>query len=243
MEGYRLTTKGYITITLLFFILIVTPVAILTLGDCRGEAPPGDVPTPVSPRWPDETIPVSGGPPLATPMATEDMRITQAPPTVGLMTVEPLPTETSPPGTPSVSPSVQPTNNPASAPPSAGLLSTADPLQVTPSVSVELELWFPFSQSELSSENRELLLTYLESVPDSRRGNATLVVEGHAYSGEASDDDAVANLARERMRSALDNLPAFAAGMDILPVSFPQSAISGSTVPGVLIYFIARSGK
>ncbi|MCL2747442.1 MAG: hypothetical protein FWE59_02155 [Oscillospiraceae bacterium] len=267
MEGYHLTTKGFILITLLFFVFFISVTAILTLarqpdgdqpniglpsppvGQTGTPAPsdPGEVGASPAENTPPATAPVSTDNAATTDGPTDGPTTTDNPPTGNLPTTDGPTTTVNPPTdnpTATVSP---PTGNPPTGNPPTG--SPPGPLPTGGAGGLSppqdgIALLFPMSSGHLTEQSKSDLRRFMETIAGKNKNGWVLVVEGYAYSGEAESAGAVEALAEERMRVVYDDCVPLGNDVYILPrSSTSEMTVSAQNVVGVLLYILDQTEK
>ena len=183
MEGYRLTTKGFLSLTLLFFAIFVVLTTILWYANSpKPLAPKIIAMIPFSENSPEIISPTAGS---LLPASPSDPTPGNVAPTQEIVTPTPGNITTAPEN-------VAPTpgnDNDNQVNSSLYPFASGD----------ELLLSFPFGESGLSEQNRDDLRSFFTAIPDMDLENLILVIEGRAYANEASGNAAVSALARDRM--------------------------------------------
>jgi len=242
LMGYKLTTKGFVTLTVLFLVLFSGLAVVLSVWAGADHDALTTLTPSVSPSA-GAAISPSNSPALHKPdngntTPPDDSGVGPTPNLTG-DTPAPFPPETAAPDN-GQSPDV-------TQPPDAGhetLPENTPALPLSPYPDGSLQLMFPFGGAVLSGANEAALRDYLSGFNAAGLKDSVLVIEGRAYADEASDDAAVKALADARMQQVLDACLALGCTPDMLvPVSASEPSASASVVVGVSLVLIEHTEK
>ena len=233
MEGYRLTTKGFVVLTLLFFAFFISMTYLLTIADQPDIGQPVDA-------TPEQQTDTPSPPGTSAPISPQTPPADQTPPPPPSSGNVP-PTENAPP-----SEDVAPTGGepPAATPPP---IDIQPPVRVSPNGAPShedyLELLFPLYDGALSEQGKADLQAFIEAIPSAEKEDLVLSVEGRAYANEAPDAEAVNLLAQARMEAVLDGFPPADSevGVQAGPTSYPPT--TDDVIVGAVVYLIHSADK